>query len=63
MTSHLGPNIALTSYGEDDEYTLDGPWGPDGAQGAPPQGYQCIRFEPFQPAAWAQLCDPNLQEV
>lgn len=58
VTSHLGPNVAVTSYTEEDEYTMDSSGGPflDGS-------YQCIRFQNFQQHSWSLMCDAGLKEI
>ncbi|XP_069944502.1 myelin regulatory factor-like protein isoform X3 [Cherax quadricarinatus] len=58
VTNHLGPNVAVTSYSEEDEYTMDSTSGPflDAS-------YQCIRFHNFQQHSWSILCDSALKEL
>ncbi|XP_045602006.1 myelin regulatory factor-like protein isoform X5 [Procambarus clarkii] len=58
VTSHLGPNVAVTSYSEEDEYTMDSTGGP-----FMDSSYQCIRFHNFQQHSWAALCDSALKEL
>ncbi|XP_042242151.1 myelin regulatory factor-like protein isoform X3 [Homarus americanus] len=58
VTSHLGPNVAVTSYTEEDEYTMDSTGG-----SFLDSSYQCIRFHNFQQHSWSILCDSALKEL
>ncbi|XP_071551059.1 myelin regulatory factor isoform X2 [Panulirus ornatus] len=54
----LGANVAVTTYCEEDDYTMDSTGGPflDGS-------YQCIRFQGFQQHNWSTVCDASLKEL
>ncbi|XP_068218449.1 myelin regulatory factor-like protein isoform X3 [Palaemon carinicauda] len=54
----LQPNSSVTTYCEEDEYTMDSNNGP-----YMDSSYQCIKFHNFQQQTWSVICDAGLKEL